>query len=113
MKLLPPELSFRSEIRSRFLREAETAAQLSHPNIVPIYAVDEVDNLVFFVMAYVDGENLGTRAARAGAPRDRRDAAHHPRGGGRARLRARAQGHPTATLKPDNILLARETAARW
>ena len=34
IKVLPPELAFRSEIKSRFLREAETAAQLSHPNIV-------------------------------------------------------------------------------
>jgi serine/threonine protein kinase len=54
IKLLPPELAFRSEIRSRFLREAETAAQLSHPSIVPIYSVDEKDGLVFFVMAFVD-----------------------------------------------------------
>src|ERR1044071_3915061 len=61
VKLLPPELAFRSEIRSRFLREAETAAQLSHPNIVPIYSVDEQDGLVYFVMACVDGDNLGKR----------------------------------------------------
>jgi serine/threonine-protein kinase len=58
IKILPPELAYRSEIRSRFLREAETSAQLSHPNIVPIYSVDEQDNLVFFVMACVDGDNL-------------------------------------------------------
>jgi serine/threonine-protein kinase len=61
VKLLPPELAFRSEIRSRFLREAETAAQLSHPNIVPIYSVDEKGGLVFFVMGFVDGENLAQR----------------------------------------------------
>ena len=61
VKLLPPELSFRRDVRSRFLREAETAAQLSHPNIVPIYSVDEVENLVFFVMAYIQGDNLATR----------------------------------------------------
>ena len=67
VKLLPPELAFRSEIRSRFLREAETAAQLSHPNIVPIYTVDEKDGLVFFIMGYVDGENLATRIHARGA----------------------------------------------
>src|SRR5687768_16075763 len=61
IKLLPPELAFRGEIRTRFLREAEMSAQLSHPNIVPIYTVDEQENLVFFVMAFIDGENLGAR----------------------------------------------------
>src|SRR5690606_13458788 len=55
VKLLPPELAFRSEIRTRFLREAETAAQLSHPNIVPIYSVDEREGLVYFIMGYIDG----------------------------------------------------------
>ena len=66
IKLLPPELAFRSEIRQRFLREAEMAAQLSHPHIVPIYSVDEREGLVYFVMALVEGENLGTRIQRQG-----------------------------------------------
>src|SRR3982750_905721 len=61
IKVLPPELAFQSSIKTRFLREAETAAQLSHPNIVPIYTVDELEGLVFFVMAYVSGDNLGKR----------------------------------------------------
>ncbi|MEO5590166.1 MAG: protein kinase [Gemmatimonadaceae bacterium] len=67
VKLLPPELAFRSDIRSRFLREAETAAQLSHPNIVPIYNVEERDNLVYFIMAFIAGDNLGTRLQKVGA----------------------------------------------
>ncbi|MDB4884508.1 MAG: protein kinase, partial [Gemmatimonadetes bacterium] len=66
IKLLPPELAFRSEIKSRFLREAETAAQLSHPNIVPIYTVDEQEQLVFFVMAYISGDNLAKRLHERG-----------------------------------------------
>ena len=66
IKVLPPELSFRADIRQRFLREAETAAQLSHPNIVPIYTVEERDNLVYFVMAYIKGDNLGQRLQQHG-----------------------------------------------
>ena len=61
IKLLPPALAQDAEYRQRFLREARTAAALSHPNIVPIHLVEERDGLVYFVMAYVDGESLGAR----------------------------------------------------
>src|SRR5438445_10265674 len=65
VKVLPPDLAFREEIRLRFLREAETAARLSHPHIVPIHSVGEgPDGLVYFVMAHSDGEPLGSRSTR-------------------------------------------------
>lgn len=64
IKVLPPELAFRDEIRTRFLREAQTAARLSHPNIVPIHAVSDEGGLVYFVMGYVDGESLAARLRR-------------------------------------------------
>ena len=54
------------EGRDRFLREARTAAKLSHPNIVPIFAVDEVGEFVYYVMAYVAGETLGQRVQSRG-----------------------------------------------
>src|SRR6202163_551290 len=66
IKVLPPELSFRADIRQRFLREAETAAQLNHPNIVPIYTVEERDNLVYFVMAYIKGTTWASRLNSTG-----------------------------------------------
>src|SRR4026208_2623192 len=66
IKILPPELSFGADSRRRFRREAETAAQLNHPNIVPIYTVEEKDNLVYFVMAYIKGDNLGHRLPQPG-----------------------------------------------
>src|SRR5258708_291236 len=74
IKVLPPDLAFNADVRTRFIREAQTAAQLSHPNIVPIYAVDDKDggSLVYFVMSYIDGESLGVRLSREGAwPVDR------------------------------------------
>ncbi len=66
IKVLPPELAFQSEIRQRFTREAQTAAKLSHPNIVPIHTVGEGQGLVYFVMGYVDGESVGGRIKRRG-----------------------------------------------
>jgi serine/threonine-protein kinase len=64
IKLLPPELAFREEIRKRFMREAQTAARLSHPHIVPIHTVGDDGGLVYFVMGYVDGESLAGRLRR-------------------------------------------------
>ncbi|HKW11094.1 MAG TPA: protein kinase, partial [Gemmatimonadaceae bacterium] len=108
IKLLPPELAFRSDIKTRFLREAETAAQLSHPNIVPIYTVDEIEALVFFVMAYVDGENLAKRIFERGVlPVDEvrrilRDVAD-------ALAYAHERGVVHRDIKPDNIIIAAQT----
>ena len=74
VKVLPPDLAFREEIRIRFLREAETAARLSHPHIVPIHSVGEGPaGLVYFVMAYVDGTMCGwDRLAAVSASRRKR-----------------------------------------
>ncbi|MCH7876118.1 MAG: protein kinase [Gemmatimonadetes bacterium] len=45
-------------IAERFLREARTAAAMSHPHVVPVYAVKQTSNLVYFVMKYVRGRTL-------------------------------------------------------
>jgi serine/threonine protein kinase len=64
IKVLPPELAFNNDVRTRFLREAQTSAQLTHPNIVPIYTVNETEGIVYFVMALVDGDSLAAILAR-------------------------------------------------
>lgn len=62
LKLLPPDLAVRPALRERFVREARTAARLSHPNIVPIHAVEEIGDFVFYVMAL----RIGDRKALLG-----------------------------------------------
>jgi serine/threonine protein kinase len=108
IKVLPPDLAFNPDVRVRFIREAQTAAQLGHPNIVPIYAVDDkaAEGLVYFVMAFIDGDSLGVRVAREGAwPVDAtvrvlRDVAD-------ALAYAHASGVVHRDIKPDNILIDR------
>lgn len=58
IKLLPPKLTEDKEARERFIREAQSAAVLAHPNICTIYEVDESEDKTFISMAYVDGQNL-------------------------------------------------------
>lgn len=66
IKVLPPELAFNADVRTRFVREAQMAAQLSHPNIVPIFSVDERESISYIVMGLVDGEALGATLHRDG-----------------------------------------------
>ncbi len=58
LKVLSPKLSEDETTQKRFRREAQTAAQLSHPNIVHIYTIGEEDGVDYFTMEYVKGRTL-------------------------------------------------------
>ncbi len=104
IKLLPPSLASNASLRERFLREARTAAQLSHPHIVPIHAVESHEELVFFVMAYIRGETLGERLRTRGAlPIG--EALRVMQEVSWAIAHAHAHGVIHRDIKPDNILL--------
>ena len=66
IKTLPQHLGADEQVRARFLREARTAAALSHQNIVPIYRAAERDGVVYFVMRYVPGRSLAEHLADTG-----------------------------------------------
>ncbi|MGH7569565.1 MAG: protein kinase domain-containing protein [Gemmatimonadales bacterium] len=108
IKLLPPTRAADAGVRERFLREARTAAKLSHPNIIPIHAVDEVREFVFFAMAYVEGQTL-TERVRARGPLPPTEAARVLREVAWALGYAHTQGVIHRDVKPDNILLEEST----
>jgi tRNA A-37 threonylcarbamoyl transferase component Bud32 len=104
VKVLPPELAFQKEIRERFTREAQTAARLSHPHIVPIHDVGEGSGVVYFIMGLVEGESLGGRLKRRGKlPAD--EVRRIMKETADALSAAHAVSIIHRDIKPDNILL--------
>ena len=61
LKFLPPELTRDEEAKKRFIREAQAAAALDHPNICTIYEVGEADGQAYIAMELVSGEALSER----------------------------------------------------
>ena len=104
IKVLPPELAHDAAIRTRFTREAQMAAQLTHAHIVPIYDVGEQDGLAYFVMAIVHGGNLATLLT--GEPRQPVEEARRLLSEiADALAYAHLRGVIHRDIKPDNILL--------
>src|SRR5947209_1822858 len=66
LKVLPEEVASQPALRERFLRETRMAAGFSHPNIVPVYSIEEGTGLLAYAMAYIEGESLAERVKRAG-----------------------------------------------
>jgi serine/threonine-protein kinase len=58
IKALSADLIGDEKARTRFMREARAASAIDHPNICTVYEVNEVDNLLFFVMQYIEGKTL-------------------------------------------------------
>ncbi len=106
LKVLPPHLASNPTIRERFLREARTAAQLSHPNIVPIYRAEEVDGFAYFAMAYIEGENLAERVRDRG-PLPAAEVVRIMRESAWALAYAHARGVIHRDIKAANIMIER------
>jgi len=61
LKFLPPGLTRIPEAKERFIREAQAAAALDHPNICTVYEGDEAEEKTFISMAYIEGQSLQKR----------------------------------------------------
>ncbi|NNF29619.1 MAG: protein kinase [Gemmatimonadetes bacterium] len=68
LKLISPGVVLDPRMVRRFFQEAQTMAQLSHRHIVPIYDINERDDLVYMVMRYVPGRTLAEVVADSGEP---------------------------------------------
>ncbi len=108
IKVLPEEFAMQGDLRERFLRETRTAAGFSHPNIVPVFAVEERDQVLAMAMGYVEGESLAERVARAG-PLTIRETVRLLDDVGYALAYAHGRGVVHRDIKPDNIMIERAT----
>ncbi|MGH7562652.1 MAG: protein kinase domain-containing protein [Gemmatimonadales bacterium] len=104
IKLFLPEIAAAFG-RGRFLREIRTAANLSHPHILALYDSGEGDDLLYYVMPYVEGESLAQRLTREGQlPID--EALDVTRQVAAALQHAHTHGIVHRDIKPGNILLS-------
>ena len=67
IKVMSPALTNSPDALERFKREAKTAAALSHPNIIAVYAVGDDPDLAYFVMKFIEGRSLDSVIRESGA----------------------------------------------
>jgi len=108
VKVLSPDVIASHSVLERFRREAETVAQLSHPNIVPLHFIGQKDDLVYLVMQCVDGGSLADRLERERQlPVD--DAIRIFQEVAGALAHAHKRGVVHRDIKPQNVLIDSET----
>ncbi len=106
VKVLAPHLATSGAARRRFAREAQAAAAIVHPHVMPILSVNSAGKLPFLVMPFVACESLQQRLDRAG-PLETIDVLRIGRQTAGALAAAHAQGLVHRDVKPANILLER------
>jgi serine/threonine protein kinase len=106
LKVLAPELSSDDTFRERFLREAQMAAAIEHPNVVPIYDMGLREGSLYIIMRFVSGGDLKALLAASG-PLEPEEALSLLMPIAHALDAAHAHGLVHRDVKPGNILVQR------
>lgn len=105
LKVLHADVTATDAARQRLRLEAEAAARLEHPYILPIYEVGEHEGRPYLAMQFVEGESLAQRIARLGSEIPEKEAATLLAKVARAVQHAHERGVLHRDLKPGNILV--------
>jgi len=110
IKILADHIANDPEWKARFLREARTIAQLNHPNIATIYAIEQEGDKVFIAMELIEGEALTNIMARGAM--EPREAVRIARQVADALEEAHGKGIVHRDIKPDNVLVSKRMTAK-
>ena len=103
IKMLPAEFGADESFRLRFVAEGKAMARLNHPNLVGIFDFGEINNLLYLVMEFVDGQTLHEHAY--GAPMDELEAIDLCQKVADGLAHAHEHGILHRDIKPANVLL--------
>jgi serine/threonine-protein kinase len=107
IKVLPPGLTADRDLRARFVREAQAASALNHPNIITVHDIGEAEGIDFIAMEYVPGQTL--RDIMAGRQPTLSQAIEYATQIARALHAAHSAGIVHRDIKPANIIVTEQS----
>ena len=110
LKILPAAVASNRDRMERFVREAKSAAALSHPNIAQIFEIGEADGTHYITMEYIEGVTLREKIHRERT--ELRKLLRYLQHAAEGLAKAHAAGIVHRDLKPDNIMITREGHAK-
>jgi serine/threonine protein kinase len=105
VKLLPPHLAQDTTLQQRFRRQAQAAAGVNDPHVVPIHGYGEIDGRLYLDMRFIEGRTLGAILSEAGKPLEPQFAVKVVEQVASALDAAHKTGLIHRDVKPSNILL--------
>src|SRR6266478_2188148 len=110
LKILPADVASNRDRMERFVREAKSAAALSHPNIAQIFEIGEDNSIHYIAMEFIDGVTLREKIHRERT--ELRKLLRYLQHAAEGLAKAHAAGIVHRDLKPDNIMITREGHAK-